>query len=372
MQFLRYGNSQQHNDTLRVFSMFTFLWSCSWGLLLFAFCIDMTMKGKYPPGESVLIWIMFMAFFCGWVWVIQYYWEDKVRTMYGDRDIDALKIQPNSFFHRVLPSNVVYGLNQNYSSGLKTFTLVTIFWTLLNGIGWSAMAYQKTTVEGEPAIVSIFVVIFAVLLFCGWAWFIQWIGVRRVISISEKAEYWITYYREQIKRSRELTRALPMDRKTYLDPATGYSYHQPRSYDDDTYTPAAHGVPIGNQMQSTIPYARFGGDADVPGAEEGSGPIPWAIDSGAGGMGIDNECIQQKIQQARNYEIALRFEPAAKIYEECEMWEEAGRMRMKDIELNTPKSLFMLDRLNLAESFRIENSVIDGSTVGDGPAPPGQ
>ena len=47
------------------------------------------------------------------------------------------------------------------------------------------------------------------------------------------------------------------------------------------------------------------------------------------------------------------------------MWEEAGRMRLKDIEFSSPRSFFVLDKLSIADVTTIENSVIRDSSVAE-------
>lgn len=342
------------------------------------------MDGTYPPEEAILIFIVFISFFCGWDWIVQFYWEDRVRRRYGDLDLDTLKITPGSFLHRNLPSDLVYGLNQNYSSGLRTYTIFNICWLFLNTLCWSAAVYSEITVDGKNPGMMFGVLIIALLLFIGPVWFFQWIGVKRVIAISEKAEYWIRYYQEKIRESRRIA-IQPSQPKTYHDSFTGEAYHQPRNYDDDSFVPVSPTV-----SERDLTRHRPGYDHPMMGREKRKSTttanIPYAtphqpsfLESRNGGQtgphgrsyplnaypngSRHHDLIQERIGQARNFEKALRYEAAARLYEECQMWEEAGKMRLKDIELTNPKSLFVLDRLSIGQSTMIENSVIRDSFI---------
>ena len=102
-----YGTKQGHSDGLRVFAWLTILWSAFWGVLWIAFGIAMIDEGKYSPGECILVWVLLEVVMCGWVWIIEYYWEDKIRTKYGDVRRDSLKIEPGTFKHKILPSDIV-------------------------------------------------------------------------------------------------------------------------------------------------------------------------------------------------------------------------------------------------------------------------
>ena len=71
-----------------------------------------------------------------------------------------------------------------------------------------------------------------------------------------------------------------------------------------------------------------------------------------------------RLQKARNFEKALRFEEAALLYEDCGLWEEAGRARLRDIELSTPWWNFKGPGVHIDRSIHIENSVVIRSVIG--------
>ena len=76
------------------------------------------------------------------------------------------------------------------------------------------------------------------------------------------------------------------------------------------------------------------------------------------------EELEMKVQMAWNYERALRYEDAALLYEECGMWDEAGKARMKQIELTAPGSIFKAHNIHIDSSVNIKDSVVQRSVIG--------
>lgn len=86
-------------------------------------------------------------------------------------------------------------------------------------------------------------------------------------------------------------------------------------------------------------------------------PRPVGMQQASGGK-------DAKLEQANNFEKALRFEDAAKIYEELGMWDEAGDMRRKKIEFENQPTSVMIEGVNIDQSTTIQDSVISKSTIG--------
>ena len=76
------------------------------------------------------------------------------------------------------------------------------------------------------------------------------------------------------------------------------------------------------------------------------------------------EEVDMRVQMAQNYERALRHEDAAQLYEECGMWDEAGKARMKQIELTAPGSIFKAHNIHIDSSVSIKDSVVQRSVIG--------
>jgi len=72
----------------------------------------------------------------------------------------------------------------------------------------------------------------------------------------------------------------------------------------------------------------------------------------------------EMVKTAKNYEDALRFQDAAQIYEELGLWKEAGRARMREIELKAPKSVFKNHNIQIGDTTVIQDSVIQRSKIG--------
>jgi len=74
------------------------------------------------------------------------------------------------------------------------------------------------------------------------------------------------------------------------------------------------------------------------------------------------ELKRQDLLQAKNYEIALKYDEAIKIYDKYEMWEDAGLCRRLQQQQKYPQT--KVDIQNIDQSTRISDSVVQRSTVG--------
>jgi len=75
---------------------------------------------------------------------------------------------------------------------------------------------------------------------------------------------------------------------------------------------------------------------------------------------------QDQIVQAQNLERAARYQEAASLYEELDMWDQAGACRIKDIELRAPKSITQVKQT--VYNTTVQDSVVTGSSIGGGPS----
>ena len=71
---------------------------------------------------------------------------------------------------------------------------------------------------------------------------------------------------------------------------------------------------------------------------------------------------RKKSQLAIKYEIACNYEYAAKLYEESNMWEDAGRIRKLQQEQKSPATKVDIGAID--HSIRISDSVIQRSSIG--------
>ena len=76
-----------------------------------------------------------------------------------------------------------------------------------------------------------------------------------------------------------------------------------------------------------------------------------------------DEEYENKLQRARNYEKAFRYEDAAKLYEELDMWEDAGRVRKLAKQEQIPQ--MKVDIGEIDRSVSISDSVVQRSTIGE-------
>ncbi len=73
--------------------------------------------------------------------------------------------------------------------------------------------------------------------------------------------------------------------------------------------------------------------------------------------------IKNMVYTAQHYERAGRFEEAARIYEECGLWEDAERVRLRMNELQVSKSSFRAHSIQRDSSVSIRDSVVVGSDI---------
>ncbi len=77
---------------------------------------------------------------------------------------------------------------------------------------------------------------------------------------------------------------------------------------------------------------------------------------------INDGEYENKIKHAKNYEKALRFEDAAKLYEELGLWDDAGRVRKLAKEQQAPQ--MKVDIGEIDRSTHISDSVLHKSPIG--------
>ena len=77
------------------------------------------------------------------------------------------------------------------------------------------------------------------------------------------------------------------------------------------------------------------------------------------------ELKRQDLTQAKNYEIALRYENAIEIYDKYEMWEDAGRCRRLQQQQKSPQTKVEIGAID--QSTKISDSVIQRSSIGRSP-----
>ena len=72
----------------------------------------------------------------------------------------------------------------------------------------------------------------------------------------------------------------------------------------------------------------------------------------------------QKLQQAKNFEISLRYENAALLYEELGMWKDAGRLRKQLQKSKSVLQNIVANRLDMSSKVHIKDSVVQRSQIG--------
>lgn len=77
---------------------------------------------------------------------------------------------------------------------------------------------------------------------------------------------------------------------------------------------------------------------------------------------LTEEEHENNLQQAKNFEKALKYEDAAKIYEILDMWDDAGRVRKIAKEEQTPQ--MKVDIGEIDRSVSISDSIVQRSTIG--------
>lgn len=337
--FLIYGMKQQHRRSLRVYTWFCIVWSFMWAILWGLFILMNVIQEKQAITDGIVTFLITMLIIAGPFLAIQFYWQDKVLRSSGDlRFHDAPEYRYSSIW-RYLPSPIRYGLTQEYSSGLRTYTIANIMYTSIMSILIIENGYETyVNIESSGSIIFDLMVMFMglvifIFLLIGPVWYFQRVGDRKIERISKEVDYWRQYY--QAKR---------MAKGIDLIPAIGPGIEQFGDPGTDPFTRTSN--------QSSIHPTSYPFSGHLP-------PIPPNHQPPVNTTGD-----HQKLTMAANYTKALAYESAARLYEELGMWDDAGRMRLLDIKAHASRTIFHVDRLNIYRSTVIQNSIITDSTVG--------
>jgi len=309
---IKYGLKQRHSSGLKAFTVLDIIWTVLFVVTGIHYIAEEISRGSSEVPTAIFNTLSLVAIICGPVWIIQYYWQDKVKTKSGERDYPDFHVQ-QALLTKGIFKDVKYGLRQTYSSGLKIFSYITIFWSAFWVLFFSIFFIYGDG-DNLPQATQVWEIVLSALIFILPAWMIQRAGVKKIKAVAREAGCWNEYY--QTKKQQPSLLSTPGE----PSPTTS-SLVEP-----SPATVSTQGSPF---YQHT-----------------------------------HDEQVERKIEQARNFEKALRYEDAAKLLEECEMWDEAGRMRLKDIELHASKSIFKIDNLHIEDSINIHDSVIQRSSIG--------
>ena len=205
---------------------------------------------------------------------------------------------------------ISYSITQKHSSALQAFGVLSLLWYSLWTIVFISATYLNINfyhyADYSVWVFAAFMYLLMDLLFCAPLFYIQVRWVRRVRRIASEAEKWSQIY---------------------------YQRAQQQMYENPMMQ--QYGQQVSPNLQNYPANQQF------------------------------DQIRQIRIQTARNCEAALRYEAAAQIYEEIGLWSEAGRVRMKAIELQAPKSFFTAHNIHIGNSTTIQDSIINRSQIGD-------
>ena len=203
-----YAIKQKHSKGLKIFTWFSILWTLVWGVLCSISYSESVLSGKYSIWAGIVDFFWFTSIISSPILAIEYYWQDKVKTKHGEMIDSKLP----SFYSRILPRNVCFGLQQKISSGLKAFTLVTIYWTFTWGFASGFSITLEILEENGQVGENLILLVLMILITCGPFWVIQGMGAKRIRPISDRLEYWNNYYRRKSQQR--------------LPPSPRYAYSQ--------------------------------------------------------------------------------------------------------------------------------------------------
>jgi len=81
---------------------------------------------------------------------------------------------------------------------------------------------------------------------------------------------------------------------------------------------------------------------------------------------LAHQRAKEEILQAKNYETSRRYEDAARIYEKCGLWKEAGRVRELKEQSQAVRQSVITGPIDMSTQVDIKNSVVQRSNVGTG------